>query len=173
MYDDPLMTAEAVSGEGGRGSTSFSRRSSGTKTEAFEPRFEQQRPPKTNQDAADAAGAGVVAALMEVGTRGDAMEGCLYRGPLPCCGCCHLTELVLVFVGRRDGRDSLFSCRIEAKKRRPRACCGRLGGETSRGGLVAVCASQESGQMPGISRSLWPSTRRRPSPLLFNVDIRI
>lgn len=47
----------------------------------FEPRLEQQRPPKTNQNAADAAGAGVVAALMEVGTPGD-RGGCLRRVPI-------------------------------------------------------------------------------------------
>ncbi len=73
LYDDPPMEG----GEVGRGvwgggrrsssSSSSSRGNSGDVGEAFEPRRGKQRPPKTNQDAAEAAGAGIVAALMEVG----------------------------------------------------------------------------------------------------------
>ncbi|CAN0242411.1 unnamed protein product, partial [Hapterophycus canaliculatus] len=57
MYDEPPTSARFAGGGGRRGSSES--------TGPFEGRLEQRRPPKTNQDAADAAGAGVVAALME------------------------------------------------------------------------------------------------------------
>ncbi|CAN0481365.1 unnamed protein product, partial [Ectocarpus sp. 12 AP-2014] len=66
MYDDtpvagPGARGDGVPGDGGGRGESKSRRDGGE----FEARLEKRRPPKTNQDAADAAGAGVVAALME------------------------------------------------------------------------------------------------------------
>ncbi|CAB1099452.1 unnamed protein product [Ectocarpus sp. CCAP 1310/34] len=66
MYDDtpaagPGARGDGVPGDGGGRGESKSGRDGGE----FEARLEKQRPPKTNQDAADAAGAGVVAALME------------------------------------------------------------------------------------------------------------
>eukprot|EP00903_Cladosiphon_okamuranus_P008823 g8450.t1 len=64
MYDDSPMPTEAIGVAGGRDS-SRSSSSSSSAGGGFEPRLGHQRPPKTNQDAADAAGAGVVAALME------------------------------------------------------------------------------------------------------------
>ena len=68
-YDNPSMPVGAVGGgAGARDSRGSSSSSNSRNTGVFEPRLGQQRPPKTNQDAADAAGAGVVAALMEVGT---------------------------------------------------------------------------------------------------------
>ncbi|CAM9883800.1 unnamed protein product [Ectocarpus fasciculatus] len=64
MYDDTPVAGSGGRGEGvpggGRGE-SESRIDGG----GVEARLEKKRPPKTNQDAADAAGAGVVAALME------------------------------------------------------------------------------------------------------------
>ncbi|CAN0291110.1 unnamed protein product, partial [Ectocarpus sp. 8 AP-2014] len=66
MYDDTPVAGsgargEGIPGDGGGRGESESRRDGGE----FEAGLEKQRPPKTNQDAADAAGAGVVAALME------------------------------------------------------------------------------------------------------------
>lgn len=67
IHDDPPMAPAASSGAGDGGGGSGGGSGGSRNTGVFEPRLEQQRPPKTNQDAADAAGAGVVAALMEVG----------------------------------------------------------------------------------------------------------
>eukprot|EP00752_Nemacystus_decipiens_P016206 g14493.t1 len=71
-YGDPSipmpMPTQTIGGAGGRDGSSSRRGSSASSsrnTGVFEPRLEQRRPPKTNQDAADAAGAGIVAALME------------------------------------------------------------------------------------------------------------
>lgn len=68
LYDEPPVAGEVGRGVWGGGRIGSSSSSSGDVGGAFEPRRGKQRPPKTNQDAADAAGAGIVAALMEVRT---------------------------------------------------------------------------------------------------------
>lgn len=63
MYDP--LDSRAAAAEGGRGGVG----GEGGYNLGFGSGLGQQQPPKTNQDAADAAGTGVVAALMEVWRR--------------------------------------------------------------------------------------------------------
>lgn len=63
MYDP--LDSRAAAAEGGDGGHNL----------GFGSGLDQQQPPKTNQDAADAAGTGVVAALMEVCRAGEGVGG--------------------------------------------------------------------------------------------------
>lgn len=73
MYDP--LDSRAAAAEGGDGGHKL----------GFGSRLAQHQPPKTNQDAADAAGTGVVAALMEVcrargGDDGNMGKSCAAKG---------------------------------------------------------------------------------------------